>query len=832
MTWTNPLRDPEDRRLPRIAGPCGLVLFGVTGDLSRKKVMPAIYDLANRGLLPPGFSLVGFARRDWADQDFAQIVHDSVKAHARTEFREEVWQQLAEGFRFVPGDFDDDAAFDRLRRTIEELDEERGTGGNHAFYLSIPPGFFGDVVGQLKEHGLAEQRDGSWRRVVVEKPFGHDLESARELNNILDRGLPVGLDLPDRPLPRQGDGAEHPGDALRQRAVRADLELQLRRPRADHDGRGHRHRRPGRLLRRHRRRPRRDPEPPAAADVRWSRWRSRRRSTPRACASRSRRCSPASCSPAASTSPPRAGSTRPGWAGGEKVAGFLEEEGIKKTSTTETYAAVTLHVDTRRWAGVPFYLRTGKRLGRRVTEVAIVFKRAPHLPFTATATEELTQNALVIRVQPDEGMTIRFGSKVPGTAMEIRDVNMDFAYGGSFTESSPEAYERLILDVLLGDPPLFPRHEEVELSWKILDPILEHWAKKGKPEPYASGTWGPESADKMLARDGRVWRRPDDLTPRNHSLRSRFRGDPEMIELTDTNSSAIAAEFVRARTRAGSPAMGMVMTLIIVVDEDEAEDAMRRPGAASHEHPARVLGVILGDARGAAQVNAQVGTGSGWTGETALIRLKGEVVKHPESVVLPLLLPDSPVAVWWPVRPAAGPRRRPARRAGPAPDHRRGGRAARPGAGRSTSSAPPTPRATPTWPGPGSPRGGRCSPRRSTSTRSRSPGLGHAPSGSARAPTCWWPGSADRLKVDGGPLELRRARHHRGGARDQGGADPDRPARRQAGDVLLPRPAGPADRAQAARPPRAARPRSCAASTRTTCTPPPRAGCRRCRCDS
>ena len=152
-------------------------------------------------------------------------------------------------------------------------------------------------------------------------------------------------------------------------------------------------------------------------------------------------------------------------------------------------------METRRWAGVPFYLRTGKRLGRRVTEVAVVFKRAPHLPFNATQTEDLTHNALVIRVQPDEGVTIRFGSKVPGTAMEIRDVNMDFAYGGSFTEASPEAYEKLILDVLLGDPPLFPQHEEVELSWKILDPILEYWAEHGKPDQYESGTWGPESAD-------------------------------------------------------------------------------------------------------------------------------------------------------------------------------------------------------------------------------------------------------------------------------------------------------------------------------------------------
>ena len=197
-----------------------------------------------------------------------------------------------------------------------------------------------------------------------------------------------------------------------------------------------------------------------------------------------------------------------GWAGGEKVLGFTQEEGITAKSTTETFAAIKLNVETRRWAGVPFYLRTGKRLGRRVTEVAVVFKKAPHLPFTKTSTEELTNNALVIRIQPDEGMTIRFGSKVPGPEMQIRDVNMDFAYGGSFTEASPEAYERLILDVLLGDPPLFPRHEEVELSWQILDPILAHWAKKGRPEDYPAGTWGPASADAMMARDGRAWRRP------------------------------------------------------------------------------------------------------------------------------------------------------------------------------------------------------------------------------------------------------------------------------------------------------------------------------------
>jgi glucose-6-phosphate 1-dehydrogenase len=197
-----------------------------------------------------------------------------------------------------------------------------------------------------------------------------------------------------------------------------------------------------------------------------------------------------------------------GWAGGVQVPGYLDENGIPPGSKTETFAAVRLDIDTRRWAGVPFYLRTGKRLGRRVTEVAVVFKRAPHLPFESTATEELGQNALVVRVQPDEGVTMRFGSKVPGTAMEVRDVTMDFAYGHSFTEDSPEAYERLLLDVLLGDPPLFPRHEEVELSWQILDPIVRYWARYGAPEEYPSGSWGPASADAMLARDGRAWRRP------------------------------------------------------------------------------------------------------------------------------------------------------------------------------------------------------------------------------------------------------------------------------------------------------------------------------------
>ena len=180
--WRNPLRDKRDKRMPRIAGPCGVVIFGVTGDLARKKLMPAIYDLANRGLLPASFSLVGFARRDWADEDFGAIVHDAVCQHARTPFRQEVWDRLSEGFRFVQGTFDDDKAFGRLAETLEKLDVERGTGGNHAFYLSIPPKAFPQVCEQLKKSGLARPQEGRWSRVVIEKPFGHDLQSAIELN--------------------------------------------------------------------------------------------------------------------------------------------------------------------------------------------------------------------------------------------------------------------------------------------------------------------------------------------------------------------------------------------------------------------------------------------------------------------------------------------------------------------------------------------------------------------------------------------------------------------------------------------------------------------------
>jgi glucose-6-phosphate 1-dehydrogenase len=508
---TNPLRDPRDRRIPRVAGPCVLVMFGVTGDLARKKLLPAIYDLANRGLLPPGFSLVGFARRDWEHEDFAQVTYNAVKEHARTPFRDNVWEQVSEGIRFVPGEFGDDAAFDQLADCVTRLDAERGTGGNYAFYLSIPPKTFPDVVRQLKRSGLSEATpDASgrrpWRRVVIEKPFGHDLASAQELNAMLDAVFPPSSVFRiDHYL-----GKETVQNILALRFANTLFEPIWNRSYVDHvqitmaedigiggragyyDGIG------------------------AARDVIQNHLLQLLALTAMeeplsfdadSLRAEKEKALSAVLLPADLAEGTARGQYAAGWQGGIQVRGFLEEDGIAPDSRTETYAALRLGVDTRRWAGVPFFLRTGKRLPRRMTEIALVFQRAPHLPFTATDTEELGQNALVIRVQPDEGVTVRFGSKVPGSAMEVRDVNMDFAYGESFTESSPEAYERLLLDVLIGDPPLFPRQEEVELSWRILDPIEQFWAEHTKPEPYPAGTSGPASADALMAASGRAWRR-------------------------------------------------------------------------------------------------------------------------------------------------------------------------------------------------------------------------------------------------------------------------------------------------------------------------------------
>ncbi len=506
--WRNPLRSQDDKRLPQIAGPSGMVIFGVTGDLARKKLLPAIYDLASRGLLPGGFTLVGYGRRNWSKEDFEAYVREAVDKGARTPFHENVWRRLADGLEFVSGNFDDDAAFDNLAATLSRLDDERGTAGNWAYYLSVPPEFFADVVHQLDRCGMAQAgHSEEWRRVIIEKPFGHDLASARELNEVVNAVFPESSVFRiDHYL-----GKETVQNILALRFANQMFEPVWNSHYIDHvqitmaediglggrasyyDGIG------------------------AARDVIQNHLIQLlalvAMEEPTSFSPNQLRAEKLKVLRATSAVGPfdettARGQYTAGWQGSEHVVGLREEEGFDPASTTETYAAMTLQIESRRWAGVPFYLRTGKRLGRRVTEIALVFKHPPYQPFDGDQTAQLTNNAVVIRVQPDEGVLMRFGSKVPGPGMELRDVNMDFRYSEAFTEQSPEAYERLILDALLDESSLFPTNSEVERSWEILDPVLEFWESGGRPEDYPAGTWGPEAADRMLAKDGREWRRP------------------------------------------------------------------------------------------------------------------------------------------------------------------------------------------------------------------------------------------------------------------------------------------------------------------------------------
>ncbi len=503
----NPLRSAVDKRLPRIAGPSGLVIFGVTGDLARKKLLPAVYDLASRGLLPAGFALVGFGRRDWSKQDFEDYVREAVEARSRTKFNTNVWNRLAEGIHFVSGAFDDDTAFDRLATVLAEMDRSQGTAGNWAYYLSVPPEFFANVVHQLDRCGMAHPGDGQWRRVIIEKPFGHDLASAKELNKVVNTVFPehavfridhyLGKETVQNIMALRFSNQmfepiwnSHYIDHV-QITMAEDIGLGGRA--GYYDGIG------------------------AARDVIQNHliqllalvaMEEPTSFSPHQLRSEKLKVLRATSPTGPFEETTARGQYTAGLQGSVPVVGLRDEEGFDPGSETETFAACTLEINSRRWAGVPFYLRTGKRLGRRVTEIALVFKRPPYQPFYPDQTNLLTNNAVVIRIQPDEGVLMRFGSKVPGVGLEVRDVNMDFAYSEAFTEQSPEAYERLILDALLDESSLFPTNAEVERSWEILDPILDFWAQQGRPDEYEAGTWGPASANHMLEKDGRVWRRP------------------------------------------------------------------------------------------------------------------------------------------------------------------------------------------------------------------------------------------------------------------------------------------------------------------------------------
>ena len=507
----NPLLDSRDLRMPRVADPCALVMFGITGDLARSKLLPAVYDLANRGLLSPRFCLVGAGRRDWDDEDLRDYVRTAVRARARTAWHPAIWEQLAAGMRFVTfASFEDDAAYGRLTAVVDDLDATRGTGGNRAFYLSIPPGWFPAVTQRIAASGLVDESPGSWRRVVIEKPFGHDRESARELDALVG-----GIVRPDDVFRVDHYlGKETVQNILALRFANTMLEPLWNQRYVDHVqitmaediGIGTRagyydtigsardviqnH-----LLQLLALTAMEEPIAMTAPAVRAEKEKV-------LAAVRLERHGVLDLG-----STTARGRYDAGFQGGVPVKGYLDEDGVAPDTHTETFAAVRLEIANRRWAGVPFYLRTGKRLARRVTEVAVVFRRPPFLPFDDASTAGVGANAIVLRIQPDEGITLRLASKVPGTHIELRDVSMDFGYGRTFNEESPEAYERLILDALLGDAPLFPQQREVDLSWRILDPIIARWAASGCPDGFRPDSWGPESAHRLLARDGRTWRR-------------------------------------------------------------------------------------------------------------------------------------------------------------------------------------------------------------------------------------------------------------------------------------------------------------------------------------
>jgi len=499
----NPLAAGLDQE--RRAPPGILVIFGASGDLTARKLIPAVASLARRRLLPSGFAVVGVARSPMSDDDFRAKMIDAVADGGPG------WVNVVNGFRYVAGDYGGADTMERLKTVLDEVDEERGTSGNRLFYLATVPDVFEAVADALGDAGLNKApHPKAFARLVIEKPFGRDLASAKHLDHALHRTFHESqIYRIDHYL-----GKETVQNLLALRFANAIFEPIWDRRYVDHvqitvaetvgvEHRGGFYETAGAL---------RDivqnhvmqvlsltlMEPPATIDAQGIRDEK---------VKALRAVKPLSLEQVA-TDVVR-GQYEAGWSEGMSVVGYREEPSVAPDSRTETYVAMRLEVDNWRWAGVPIFVRTGKRLPKRVTEVALQFQRVPHLPFAARESRDLHPNALVLRIQPDEGISLRFGAKVPGQAFEVRDVLMDFSYGAAFLEEPPDAYERLLLDAMIGDPTLFIRSDEVLQAWTIVDPILTAWETRDAPiARYPAGTWGPKQADQLLAREGRRWRTP------------------------------------------------------------------------------------------------------------------------------------------------------------------------------------------------------------------------------------------------------------------------------------------------------------------------------------
>jgi glucose-6-phosphate 1-dehydrogenase len=495
----NPLLAGLRRR--RTPEPCALTIFGASGDLTQRKLFPALYALAVRNLLPERFAVVGVARTEMSTDDFLERMRKAVERHGRDEFDPEVWDELAQGVRYVAMNFGDEGGWQAIADTLTDLDEERGTLGNRVYYLAVPPSAFDEIV----EHVGKRRTAGGWTRVIAEKPFGHDLASARQLN------ATIGEYFSEDEIFRIDHylGKETVQNMLVLRFANGIFEPVWNRQFIDHvqitvaesvgvEGRAGFYEEAGAV---------RDivqnhllqlvaltaMEPPIEFDA------------------ESVRAEKVKVLRSLHTPGPKhivRGQYGPGHVEGKAVPGYREEPGVAPDSTTETYVAGKLFVDNWRWADTPFYFRSGKRLPKRETTIAIQFKRAPKPPFEAESEDGLRPNVLLLHIQPDEGVSLAIGAKVPGQGMAIRTVHMDFLYGGAFRVGLPEAYERLILDCMLGDTTLFMRADEVEEQWALVDAIVAPWRRDRPNFPnYASGTWGPVAADELLHRDGRSWRR-------------------------------------------------------------------------------------------------------------------------------------------------------------------------------------------------------------------------------------------------------------------------------------------------------------------------------------
>ncbi len=505
MPLENPFQDPLrfERRVPE----CAVVIFGANGDLTKRKLLPALYRIAYERRLAPGFAVVGISRTEMSDDQFREKMRESVAQFLEdSPFDEDVWNAFAQSLFYVAGDLNDAALYASLSAKLKEIEESRHTGGNVIFYLSMQPSYYAAAAQELGRAGL--HRGNGWRRLVVEKPFGHDLASARELSaslheyftepNVYRIDHYLGKETVQNILAfRFGNGIFEP---LWNRRYVNHVQITAAES-IGVEGRGAYYQEAGALrdmIQNHllqvmatvAMEPSATFRPDSVRDERSKLLRSIHIMKPDEVAANA-----------------VAGQYGPARIGGEDVPGFRQEHGVDPNAQTDTYAAATFYVDNWRWAGVPFYVRSGKRLPKRVSEIAIQFNQAPLSIFGDGA--ECAPNLLILRIQPDEGISLKFLSKRPGEGMTLRPVSMDFNYGSSFGERSPTPYETLLLDAMLGDATLYQRQDMVEAGWAVVEPIQQAWAGRQFEFPnYAAGSWGPAESDAMLARRGHLWRRP------------------------------------------------------------------------------------------------------------------------------------------------------------------------------------------------------------------------------------------------------------------------------------------------------------------------------------